>query len=124
MNESTYRTLVAWQRAIALATEVYTVSKTFPDDERFSLRQQIRRCAISIASNIAEGRGRGSQRDYRHFLRQARGSLYELDTQVVLAERLRYCTPTDASKLMTLISDTARPLQGLISSLDRKLRDT
>jgi len=124
MAESTYRTLVAWQRAMTLAVEVYTISKTFPSDERFGLTQQIRRCAVSISSNIAEGRGRGSDRDYRHFLHQARGSLYEIDTHVALAEQLGYCSVDDASRIQTAIAKTARPLQGLIASLDRKIRDS
>src|SRR5581483_9116173 len=121
MSESTYRTLVAWQRAIDLAVEVYTISKTFPKDERFSLTQQIRRCATSVPSNIAEGRGRGSPRDYRHFLHQARGSLYEIDTQITLAERLGYCTAGASARIQNAIVEAARPLQGLITSLDRKM---
>jgi four helix bundle protein len=121
--ESTYRTLVVWQEAIALAVLVHTISKTFPEDERYGLIQQMRRCASSVPSNIAEGRGRGAPRDYRRFLHQARGSLYELDTQVELAEKLGYCCAADASRLKHAIGETARPLQGLISSLDRKLKD-
>ena len=121
--ESTYRTLVAWQRAITLAVDVYTFSKTFPDDERFCLTQQIRRCAVSIPSNIAEGRGRGSDRDYRRFLHQARGSLYELETHVALAELLGYKQSVDAAEIMKGIAETVRPLNGLIAKLDRKLGD-
>ncbi|HUJ16105.1 MAG TPA: four helix bundle protein [Thermoanaerobaculia bacterium] len=125
MTESTYRTLVAWQRAIDLAIQVHTISKTFPREERFSLTAQIRRCATSVPSNIAEGRGRGSARDYRHFLRhflhQARGSLYEMDTQITLARRLGYCSDADIANVQRAISETARPLQGLIAALDRKI---
>src|SRR5437870_11523187 len=123
MSESTYRTLVAWQRAITLAIEVYTISKTFPDDERFGLTQQIRRCAVSIPSNIAEGRRRGAPRDYRRFLHQARDSLYEIDTHIELAEHLGYCSGDDASQLQMAIAQTARPLQGFIAALDRKIGD-
>jgi len=108
---------------MTLAAEVYTFSKTFPLDERFGLTQQIRRCAVSIPSNIAEGRGRGSDRDYRHFLHQARGSVYEMETHVALSERLGYCTPDEAAKLQIVIAETVRPLQGLIASLDRQLGD-
>jgi four helix bundle protein len=121
--ESTYRTLIAWQEAIALAVLVHTISKTFPEDERYGLIQQMRRCSSSVPSNIAEGRGRGAPRDYRRFLHQARGSLFELDTQIELAERLGYCCASDASKLKRAIGETARPLQGLISSLDHKIGD-
>jgi len=108
---------------MALAVEVYTFSKTFPSDERFGLTQQIRRCAVSVPSNIAEGRGRGSARDYRHFLHQARGSLYEVDTHAALAERLGYCSGNDAARIQSAITEAARPLQGLIASLDRDLGD-
>jgi four helix bundle protein len=124
MSESTYRTLVAWQRAMTLAVEVYTFSKTFPADERFSLTQQIRRCAVSIPSNIAEGRGRGSARDYRRFLHQARGSFYEMEKHVELSERLGYGRPEAAELIMTRISEAARPLNGLIANLDRTLGDS
>ena len=114
---------MAWQRAISLAVEVYTISKTFPSDEQSGLTEQIRRSAVSVPSNIAEGRGRGSARDYRRFLHQARGSLYEIDTHIMLAKQLGYCTAADVSRIEIAIADTARPLQGLISSLDRELGD-
>jgi four helix bundle protein len=121
MSESTYRTLVAWQHAMELAVEIYTFSKTFPSDERFELTQQIRRCAVSVPSNIAEGRGRGSTRDYRRFLHQARGSLYEIETQVALAERLGYCSSEEATRIQLVIGEAVRPLQGLIASVDRQI---
>jgi four helix bundle protein len=108
---------------MSLAVEVYTISKTFPADERFGLTQQIRRCAVSIPSNIAEGRGRGSARDYRHFLHQARGSLYEIDTHAALSERLGYCSLDAAAQLQIAIEKTIRPLQGLIAKLDRGIGD-
>ena len=120
MNESSYRTLVAWQEAMNLAVEVYAFSKVFPDDERFQLVRQMRRCVVSIPSNIAEGSGRGN-RDYRHFLYQARGSVFEIETQVALSERLRYCTLEDADRIHAAIAKAARPLEGLIASLDREI---
>src|SRR5438105_9076748 len=117
MKESSYRTLVAWQRAISLAADVYTFSKTFPMDECYGLTQQIRRSAVSVPSNIAEGRGRRSTRDYRHFLHQARGSLYEIDRHIALAERLGYCSASDAARIQVAIVEAVKPLQGLIASL-------
>ena len=123
MNESTYRTLVAWQRAMDLAVAVYNFSKTFSSDERFSLVQQIRRSAVSVPSNIAEGRGRGSDGDYRRFLHQARGSLYEIETHAALSELLGYTGPADVARIMTAIGEAIRPLNGLIAKLDRKLGD-
>ena len=74
-----------WQKPMVLVTEVYKISKEFPNDETYGLTSQIRRCAVSIPSNIAEGYGRNSTNDYIHFLRIATGSLYELQTQMEIA---------------------------------------
>ena len=117
MIDSTYRTLIAWQRSVDLAVAVYEVTKRFPVHERFGLTQQLRRAAVSVPSNIAEGRGRGSRRDYRHFLFQARGSLFELETELHIAECLHYCDGAAALDLRKLVSATIRPLAGLIKSL-------
>jgi four helix bundle protein len=116
---STYRTLAAWQRAVELAVSIYAVTKRFPADERFGLTQQLRRAAVSVPSNIAEGRGRGrgTRRDYRHFLLQARGSAYELETAVHIAERLGYLEDDDVGWLREATSGVIRPLNGLIKSL-------
>jgi len=84
----TFRDLIAWQQAKALARQVYEVTRLFPDEERFGLVIQLRRAAVSIPSNIAEGRGRGTKKDFAHFLMQARGSLYEVETQIELANEL------------------------------------
>jgi len=75
----TFRDLIAWQQGKALAREVYEITRLFPDEERFGLLIQLRRTAVSVPSNIAEGRGRGSKKDFAHFLMQARGSLYEVE---------------------------------------------
>jgi four helix bundle protein len=117
MIDSTYETLVAWQRAVELALLIYAVTKRFPADERFGLTQQLRRAAVSVPSNIAEGRGRGSRRDYRHFLFQARGSAYELETALHIADRLGYLRDNDAPALRQATSAAIRPLNGLIKSL-------
>jgi four helix bundle protein len=119
MIDSTYRTLAAWQRAVELAVSIYAVTKRFPADERFGLTQQLRRAAVSVPSNIAEGRGRGrgTRRDYRHFLLQARGSAYELETAVHIAERLGYLEDDDVGLLREATSGVIRPLNGLIKSL-------
>ena len=86
----TYRDLIVWQKSMVLVTEVYKISKEFPNDETYGLTSQIRRCAVSIPSNIAEGYGRNSTNDYIHFLRIATGSLYELQTQMEIALNLHY----------------------------------
>lgn len=82
-----YRDLVAWQKAVALVTDTYRATSKFPRDELFGLTSQVRRCSISIPSNIAEGQGRLSEKEFRYFLGQARGSLMELETQFQIAQR-------------------------------------
>ena len=87
---SSYRDLRVWQQPMDLAMQVYRLTETFPKHELYGLTGQIRRAAISIPSNIAEGKGRRTDRDFSSFLFRARGSLLELETQVLLARRLEY----------------------------------
>ncbi|MBN1511994.1 MAG: four helix bundle protein [Phycisphaerae bacterium] len=113
----TFRDLIAWQKGIQLAKEVYKVTQTFPEIERFGLVIQSRRAAVSIPSNIAEGYARASLPDYLRFLKVARGSLAELETQLHLASELGFTkAPTP---LIELIAETDRVLQGLIRSLQK-----
>ena len=114
----TFRDLVAWQKLMALAKLLYRETKVMPADERFGLTSQMRRAAVSIPSNIAEGHARQSRADYIRFLRMARGSLAELATQVELARSLEMMTPSDA--LSDVLEETDRVLQGLIRSLEKK----
>ncbi len=107
--------LIAWQKAMSMCVEVYRFSGKFLDSERYGLQSQIRRAAVSVPSNIAEGFGRQNTSDMTRFLRMARGSLFEVRTQVLLAERLGYCTKDDSPHAM--IDETDRVLQGLIRSL-------
>ena len=86
----TFRDLLIWQKSIKLVTQIYEVTKIFPKEEAFGLTSQMRRCAVSIPSNIAEGHGRNSTRDYLRFLQIATGSLYELQTQLVIANNLSF----------------------------------
>lgn len=113
-----YRDLVAWQRAFALGVAVYRATRSFPDAERFGLTSQIRRSAISIASNIAEGYGRGSRAEYLRFLKIGRGSLFEVETQVAFALEFQYISAELADELQELINNTARVLSGLIASME------
>lgn len=113
-----YRDLFAWQRAFALGCEVYRVTAEFPADERFGLTAQSRRAAISIASNIAEGYGRASRPEYLRFLRIARGSLYEVETQMLFAVEFRFVTAERFASIAEKINETARVLSGLIHSLE------
>jgi four helix bundle protein len=113
-----YQDLIVWQRAMAMAEEAYAITRSFPQDERFGLRSQIRRAGVSVPSNIAEGQGRLTRGEFKNFLGQARGSLYELETQGQLAIRLGYTGEAEISRLLDLASEVNRLLNGLISSLD------
>ena len=117
---SDYRDLTAWQKSRALVKRVYGATALFPNDESFGLVRQIRRAVVSVPSNIAEGYGRGSLGDYIRFLQVARGSLFELETQVILANDLEYLTEEQTNSLTEDIQQCARILQGLIASLKRK----
>ena len=95
-----YRDLETWQRAMELVKGVYVATRHFPKDEAFGLTSQLRRAAVSIPSNIAEGYGRNSRNELHHFLGQARGSLAELETQLKIAKALDYLSPAAASTLL------------------------
>ncbi|MBX3364357.1 MAG: four helix bundle protein [Phycisphaeraceae bacterium] len=118
MNIKTYQDLVVWQKARILAKAVYEHTASFPADERFTLTSQMRRASIGVVSNIAEDYGRGSQQDYLRFLRVARGSLYELESQCIIAADLGYTAETAVTTMFRFIDDVARPLSGLVRSLE------
>jgi len=109
---------VAWQVAMDFATDVYRATRSFPDDEKFGLRLQLRRAAVSVASNIAEGHGRSSRREFARFVLIARGSLKEAETQILIAARLRYFSPLAANKL----ADATSRLNQLLTGLRRGLQ--
>ena len=115
MSLKFYKDLVAWQKAMDLVTEIYRVTLKFPKDELFGLTSQIRRAAVSIPSNIAEGQGHLSKGDFRRFLGHARGSLSELETQILIAQNLNYLTKDEATKFLDLIAEVGRILNGLIA---------
>lgn len=112
-----YRDLRVWQQAMELAVQVYRLTEKFPKHELYGLTGQIRRAAISIPSNIAEGKGRRTDRDFSSFLFRARGSLLELETQVQLARRLEYFSEQDAAALLKNTAAVGSALTGLINSL-------
>ena len=114
----TYRDLIAWQKAMELARQLYRATAKMPAEERFCLTNQMRRAAVSIPSNIAEGNARQSLPDYLKFLRIARGSLAELQTQIELAVGLEMMATT--SLLSTLLVEVDRVLQFLIMGLEKK----
>ena len=110
-----------WQKAMDLVVRVYRVTDAFPKAETYGLVSQMRRSAISIPSNIAEGRRRGTDKDFKHFLHIAFGSSAELDTQIELAERLSFLNQSELGPLKKDLSEIMRMLNGLISFVDSKL---
>lgn len=113
-----YRDLVVWQLAVNLGLEVYRASSSFPDSERYGLTNQIRRAAVSIASNIAEGYGRGARQEYIRYLRISRGSLFEVETQLEFAFKLEYIKQEAFNQLTEKFSECGRVLAGLLRSLE------
>jgi four helix bundle protein len=114
-----HRDLEAWQASRSLACVTYRVTEKFPVAERYGLTAQMRRAAVSIMSNIAEGAGRASDTQFRPFLQIARGSLHELECQAILANDLGLMTQPQLAELNEGVRRTARPLQGLLRSLNQ-----
>jgi four helix bundle protein len=108
-----HRDLIAWQKAIALVTEVYQVTRTFPKDELYGLTSQLRRSAVSVPSNLAEGHGRNSRKEFHQFVGQARGSLVEVETQLEIAMNLGYLRKDVAVALLDKASEVGRVVNGL-----------
>ncbi|HEX9882344.1 MAG TPA: four helix bundle protein [Desulfobaccales bacterium] len=115
-----YRDLVVWNKAMQLVTEIYRVSQNFPKEELFGLMSQIRRAAVSVPSNIAEGHGKLSRKEYQHFLGHARGSLAEVETQMTIAQNLGYLNAEVVSRILDLSAEVGRILNGLLASLKSK----
>ena len=115
-----FKDLMVWQKSIDLADAMYDATAEFPKAEVFGLSSQIRRAAVSVASNIAEGSARHSRRDFVRFLRQSRGSLAELETQLVLAVRRKYIARELGKRLFTQTIEIERMLGGLVRSLKAK----
>jgi four helix bundle protein len=119
MNDiRTYRDLLVWQKGIVLVTDVYNATRGFPREETYGLTSQMRRCAVSIPSNIAEGHGRSTRREYLRYLEVAAGSLRELQTQLVIARNLNFLPPDAYSQ----IEEQSLELDRMLASLQRKLR--
>lgn len=116
-ERQSYQELVVWQRAIELAKVIYEETKTFPRDEQFGLTSQIRRAAVSIPSNIAEGQARGQRADFCRFLRIALGSAAELHTQLILAQQLGYIAEMESKSLEKGIIEIRRMLYSLLARL-------
>jgi len=112
-----YRDLKVWQLAMLLAEEAYRLGTGFPKHEVYGLTSQLQRSSVSIPSNIAEGQGRNSPNEFRHFLGIAMGSLAELETQIILAQRLNYITEQQSGKALQLADEIGKMLKGLLKSL-------
>ena len=113
----TYRDLEVWQVSMDMAVRIYQLTKTFPREETYGLTSQVRRAAISVVSNIAEGKGRASDRELVQFLCHARGSLFEIETQLAIAQRLGYGTTEEYASLQSESARIGRMLNGLIRSV-------
>lgn len=114
-----HRRLVAWQKSFSFAAEVYRQTGNFPQSEIYGLGQQMRRSAVSVVSNIAEGAGRRTTRDFVHFLHIARGSLAELETQALLAQQIGLMNPD--AEVSSRLDEIGRLLNGLIRSLEQAI---
>ncbi len=115
---ASFQDLRVWQQAMALAAQAYRSTEDFPKHERYGMVSQIRRAAVSVASNIAEGKGHRSDKEFLHYLFHARGSLFELETQILLAEQLQYISEEKTKELIDSVTVVARSLTGLINSLE------
>lgn len=116
-KEHNYKNLMIWQKAMDLVTQVYKLSTEFPNEEKFGLTSQIRRCAISIPSNIAEGSGRGTDKEFVQFLNYSLGSSFELETQLILANKLGLVSTTMLEILIESLNELQRMLRGFIKKL-------
>jgi four helix bundle protein len=121
MADSKFRDLLAWQRGMALVTRVYSATQEFPRREVYGLTNQIRRASVSIPSNIAEGKGRHSKKEYIQFLYRARGSLFEVETQLEIASNLGYFRAAVFDELREEAAGVARVLNGLITSVEKQV---
>ncbi|WP_137905047.1 four helix bundle protein [Chryseobacterium sp. 2VB] len=112
-----FKELLVWQRSIDFVTEIYRTTEAFPKDEIYGLTSQIRRAAVSIPSNIAEGNSRRSKPDYVQFLKISRGSCAEVETQLIISKNLKFLNENEHLKLNEKIIEVSKMLNGLINSL-------
>lgn len=118
---TSYHDLTVWQKAMDFVVGCYRLTERFPRTEVYGLASQLQRAAVSIPSNIAEGAGRHHTREYIRHLGVARGSLFEAETQVIIAARLGYVADDEAGPLLAAVAEIGRMIHGLIGSLERKL---
>ena len=118
-----FEDLVVYQRAIKLMLVVYAVTKDFPPEERYGVTSQIRRASFSVMRHLAEGQGRLSLGEWRQFLNQARGSLYEIQSDCIGSMELGYLSEDDSERVRDAVRDTAKPLAGLIKYVTKRERE-
>lgn len=112
-----YRDLIVWNKSMFLVTSIYSILKKFPDEEKFGLVSQIKRSSVSVPSNIAEGYGRNSIKDYSRFLQIARGSLYEMQTQIEISKNLNFISEKEVNEIFNLTLEVEKMLNSLINKL-------
>jgi four helix bundle protein len=117
MAVQSYRELIVWQKAMKLVQSIYSLTKDFPKEEVYALTSQIRRAAVSIPSNIAEGQGRDSTKEFLHHLSIAYGSLMEVETQILIAQSLEYLKSEETNLILEKTAETGRLINGLSRSL-------
>ncbi|HEY9865710.1 MAG TPA: four helix bundle protein [Candidatus Obscuribacterales bacterium] len=113
-----YKDLIIWQKGIDIAEKCYYLTKNYPKDEMYGMTQQIRRCAVSIPANIAEGYGRRYTREYVRFLTIAQGSVNELETHLILSVKVGLCNSDDLKDIITLLKEESRMIIALIKKLE------
>jgi four helix bundle protein len=118
-NIKSYKDLLIWQKGIEITEKVYLITNHFPNEELFSLTNQMKRASVSIPSNIAEGFGRNSTKSYLNFLKISRGSLYELETQLIIAEKLNYISDSDLFQtIYNLIAEEGKIINSYMNKLE------
>ena len=117
MKSSDFTQLIVWQKSMDLTIIIYSLVKFLPREENYALSDQMRRAVVSIPSNIAEGQGRASDKEYVHFLAMARGSLWELLTQLEICERLNYLKPAQTMEARNLVNEISKMINALSKAL-------
>ena len=118
---NSFKDLKIWQKSMLLISQIYSLSNGFPASEKFGLTSQINRASVSIASNIAEGWGRESKKSFVQFLKISRGSLFELDTLLIIAVNQNYLKDSDYDQLLIQVNEIGKMINSLIFSIEKKL---
>ena len=118
-----HKELLVWQKSVDLAEAIYRITELFPKHQQYSLCQQMQKAAVSISSNIAEGSGRNSTKEFLHFLSISYGSMAELETQIIIAQRLQFISIHEYEPLLAQIQEIGKMLNGLQASVRKNLTD-